>query len=646
MSNLVKANEAFEKGQSYFKSENYGQSIKYFMQATLLDTGKAEYQAWLARAFNCQENYASALETANQALELDSNCSLAYRQRAFAYERHERNYPNAIRDYSHAIRLNPEDVVAYYGRACVYYQIDEYAKAIRDCSRVIQIDSMYASAYYKRGESYKMLGNLAEAIDDYSHVIRLDPTHEWAYLDRGNCYSALSKFSMAIQDCSRAIELDPKDKDNNFFCAHAYNSRARAYHSQNDFTSAIRDYSHVIDADDKCTTGAYRGRGIVYFEQEEYTSAIQDFSKAIQLDPKNPDVYIYRGNAYHDQKDYSIAIQDFSTAIELDPNNWMALFNRGLAYTGRGEYKKAIADLSRAVELNPRNATVHKIRGDFYMEQNDPSNAIRDYFHALRIAPDDIEIQQALHVAQKTLSGEIKPVERLSDEAADFFNQAVELIQNAEQHSYDRACRDAISLLSLAISKAGIPFPPGHALKAILYLDIEEYEAAWNEANQALKLDPNQFRAQYVKTRIAGGSVQVADTNLIGRLVKVFGKYGSVRESYETGYQLSVEHTSQRRFKREVIKLLEIFQRLCAEPLKASEYLCYTEMMIELADVIIQNRIPLNRRANIYSCVASTPVNNLVYKTDDEKQAVNSNSRFRIVYFLSTPDISQGMITQ
>lgn len=614
MTNPGKANVAFAEGRAHLEAGSNIEAMKYLMQASLLEPDNAEYQAWLAKVYNEQGNYSGAREAANAALELDPECALAYRQRGYVLYAGEKDYTGAVQDYSQTIELEPDDAVAYYWRGRAYFMADEDTSADSDLSRAIQLDPAFRDAYLWRGKVRKSAGKVEEAISDYSQAIRLKPDTGLAYLERGRCFDALCKYPQAIQDFSRALELDPKD-------AEAYEKRAGAYMATQDFASSVEDFSRAILLT-PAESYLYMSRGLAHRLQGNSQAALEDFTRAIQLDPQWDVAYECRGEQYlFGEKDYSKAVQDYSEAIRLNAENPSTLTMRGLAYAAQEKYQEAESDLSAAIRLDPQDPEAYQIRGDVAMEQYRMDEAVQDYSKALELDPDDEEVKKKLAGVKEFMSGEGSTMPRISGESIKLFDQALTLMQNMGDGPDPRTARNAISYLTLAIEKAGAPFARAHAFKALLFLeDLDDANTAWTEAEAALKLDPLEFRAQNVKTRIAGGSVTVSSVGAGGLLKSLFS--GSAKQSYNASYEVSAAKASQRRFNSEAKRLMDIFQSLCSQPLDAGEYLYFAEQMVDIADRVIENRIPLDRKLNLYECVAATPTNNLRYQSEAEKQGV------------------------
>lgn len=85
-------------------------------------------------------------------------------------------YQLAIEDYSKAIRLKPDDVIA-------------------------------ATAYASRGGVYVEMGQHQRAIEDYNTAIRLEPDDADAYIDRGNAYILQGNNNLGCRDLQKACAL-------------------------------------------------------------------------------------------------------------------------------------------------------------------------------------------------------------------------------------------------------------------------------------------------------------------------------------------------------------------------------------------------------------------------------------------------------
>ena len=127
--------------------------------------------------------------------------------------------PSKAVDYlTQAIRLDPDDVKAYYNRGVAYSDLKQYQQAINDYTQAIRIDPSLVPAYNNRGVTYGRLKQYQQAINDFDQAIRLDPSLTQAYSNRGITYAGLKQYQQAIKDYTQAIRIDPN------FAASAYTS--------------------------------------------------------------------------------------------------------------------------------------------------------------------------------------------------------------------------------------------------------------------------------------------------------------------------------------------------------------------------------------------------------------------------------------
>jgi tetratricopeptide (TPR) repeat protein len=130
----------------------------------------------------------------------------AYFQRAEAY-RQLGEYESAIYDYTMAIRLAPNDPVAYNNRGLARYNQGDYLGSIQDYSEALALNSNDAVAYSNRGVSRLKSGDYAGAVADFDGAINLKPDYASAYNNRGLARVEIGDRSGAIGDLEQAAEL-------------------------------------------------------------------------------------------------------------------------------------------------------------------------------------------------------------------------------------------------------------------------------------------------------------------------------------------------------------------------------------------------------------------------------------------------------
>ena len=93
----------------------------------------------------------------------------------------------AIQEFTHAIRLNPDNANSYVYRGIAKASLGRYPAAIADYNAAIRLDPNYAITYFNRGYAKGELRRYPAAILDFDEAIRLDSTDANAYFNRGYC---------------------------------------------------------------------------------------------------------------------------------------------------------------------------------------------------------------------------------------------------------------------------------------------------------------------------------------------------------------------------------------------------------------------------------------------------------------------------
>jgi len=130
------------------------------------------------------------------------------------------NYTNSLEAYDNAITLFPKFVFAYFNRANIRYELEEYMykQQVYSDNVTITWDKIPAP----KEEDIVKEPDFAAVLMDYDRVIELRPRLSFAWFNRGNIRNRMKSYNSAILDYSQAIKLDPE-------LAEAYYNRGLTY---------------------------------------------------------------------------------------------------------------------------------------------------------------------------------------------------------------------------------------------------------------------------------------------------------------------------------------------------------------------------------------------------------------------------------
>jgi tetratricopeptide (TPR) repeat protein len=296
----------------------------------------------------------------------------------------------AVAQFNQSVALNPRYAIAYFMRAYVKNQLNDFQGALADFNQAISLNPQYVKAYNNRGVlKQTKLNDSQGALADYNQAISLNPKFAEPYYNRGILkHLELNDPQGALADYNQAVSLNPRDPV-------AYNNRGiLKFQKLNDPKGALADFNQAISLNSK-DAAAYNNRGLLKYEKlDDPQGALADYNQAISLNPKNADAYNNRGYLkFQKLNDPQGALTDLNQAISLNPKFALAYHNRGnLKYIKLNDPQGALADFNQAISLNPKDATACYNRAVLKNEKLDDSRgALADYNQAVSLNPNYAE---------------------------------------------------------------------------------------------------------------------------------------------------------------------------------------------------------------------------------------------------------------
>lgn len=314
--------------------------------------------------------------------EVDAN---TYAARGYAYSRLD-EHALAAQDYTQALELNPQMMLALNNRCAAYIEISEFDRALNDCSSLMAQLPDADSPYLNRGVAYEKMGNMEAALSDYMEWIdrhgKQVITNEnlpWmgnieVNMSDGYVYffpftaSAGQEIMVSAVSTQRDVDADPLViiLDSNGQPLTANDDSGQWWDSQVNFIApATGEYTVVLTHAGGSTTGLIE--------------VSLDFSGEITF---GNDVAQFKNNGYRAlmSNDFEAALDAFQSALNLNSQDAEAMNWMGVTYRYMGEYDTALSHISQAMALNNSYSLPYLSRGITYELMGDVEASAVDYY--------------------------------------------------------------------------------------------------------------------------------------------------------------------------------------------------------------------------------------------------------------------------
>lgn len=166
----------------YIKLFSLGMMAFAIGTASLLAQGNQEAANFTREGIEASKakDWDKAIVAFKKATQLEArygpNLASALQQRATVYVS-QKKFPEAIADYSEAIKVKANDPDIFERRAYAEMQLKDYDKALRDYSEAIKLSPEEAKYYQVRAYILQMKGNMKAALADANKTLQLDPNN-------------------------------------------------------------------------------------------------------------------------------------------------------------------------------------------------------------------------------------------------------------------------------------------------------------------------------------------------------------------------------------------------------------------------------------------------------------------------------------
>ncbi len=271
--------------------------------------------------------------------------------------------------YQKDIQQNPDDAVAHYNLANVYFAQSKFKEAAGEYQKVVERDPKDFDALGRLGMSYAGLNQYPEAIDAYKKALQINQKNGELHQLLGEAYAKAGQTKDAEQQQREAQRLQP-------------NETAKQLLKDGKAQEALAETQKVFAKNAE----TYAVMGDAQFRLNQFEDALKSYRQSLRLDPKFPNAQFQIGNALDRLGRSDEAAKAFQEAARLNSQDADAYFNLGNAYDKLRRDKDAVAAYQQAVKLNPGDADARYALGLSLLKsgQRDAANEQADALKTLK----------------------------------------------------------------------------------------------------------------------------------------------------------------------------------------------------------------------------------------------------------------------
>ena len=371
----------YTRGVEAITNNNLEEALDYLNKEINEHPDNGYAFAWIALVRNYNEEFGRALTAANIAAKKIPSKDKEYK--AFAYGTSAKVYLNledtiqALKDYSQAINVMPDDDRFYNQRAQVYYEQGKYDLADKDYLKMISLKEGDVMGYMGIGRNANAQKRYGDAIKQFDYVVKLDQNYSSAYSFRAESYIGLKKYNEAIDDVITALGID-KDRK-------AFYELQELANSAFEQTVAKLKAQKIKEPNEQ--SWAY-DLGVVYERAAKYNKAIAYYKES--LEKESNIITVSRiSSCYDDLGDYDKALGYSDQAIALDSVKSGYLYQKANILDNAGHTQEAINTMSDYIANTPDEPAGYYQRGWFKDHSGDIEGALEDYTMAITLEPNE-----------------------------------------------------------------------------------------------------------------------------------------------------------------------------------------------------------------------------------------------------------------
>ncbi len=295
---------------------------------------------------DAERDFAHALVLAPRSVPIMNNLGIALARQSREQE--------AIATYLRALQLEPDDAATGRNLGLAYFRAHAYAQALPLLEKFAD-DARSYQAFDLAGLDLFALDRYAEAIPYLESAQKIEPRNVETLDVLGKAYLRTKNYSGMTWVFSRIMASDPASPEAHAMLAMAYDKLYRE-------ADAIKEFEAALAVDPKYP-GLHTGLGVIYWRNDQMDGAEREFREELALHPQDPVANCTLGRILRRRNKVAEAVPYLEAALAVNPAYRDALMELGHCEIWLEEPIAAIEHLRRAIALDANDAEAHYVLG-------------------------------------------------------------------------------------------------------------------------------------------------------------------------------------------------------------------------------------------------------------------------------------------
>ncbi|CAH0581632.1 unnamed protein product [Chrysodeixis includens] len=426
-------------------------------------------------------------------------------------------FDEAVKYYTKAIALDPQNHVLYSNRSAAYAKDENYTAALADADQTIALNPTWSKGYSRKGSALAYLGRHEEAIAAYEKGLELEPGNEQLASGLAEVKKQAAELQVKTEQLFQKLREHPKTKEwmNDPEYVKMVEKLAR-----NPFDVSVQNLVTKME-DEKITTtiGIMFGLDLnVPMDVDQPAPEKKPEEPPKKEEPEKPkydDLPQERrlalqekdlGNDSYKKKDFENALKHYQKAKELDPSDITFYTNMAAVYFEQKEYEKCIKECEKAIDVGRENRADFKLIAKAFTRIGNAYKKMEQW----KLAKTYYEKSMSEHRTPeiKTLLSEVE--KQIAEEEKKAYVDPVKAEQEKElgndyfkKGDYSTAVKHYTEAI-----KRNPDDPKLYSNRAACYTKLAAFDLGLKDCDQCCKLDPKFIKGWIRKGKILQGMQQ------------------------------------------------------------------------------------------------------------------------------------------